>query len=79
MMKSMGEIMVVASMYPATRIVVKPIKCEHTSFLIIYYYLKYGEYVSYKCSVILEHYYVYTKSILISTIIASILVCFIQM
>ena len=26
--------MVVASMYPASRIVVKPIRCEHTSILV---------------------------------------------
>ena len=29
-----GGDMVVASMYPASRIVVKPINCEHTSILV---------------------------------------------
>ena len=29
-----GGGMVVASMYPASRIVVKPISCEHTSILV---------------------------------------------
>ena len=29
-----GGAMIVASMYPASRIVVKPISCEHTSILV---------------------------------------------
>ena len=79
MMDSMGKIMVVASMYPATRINVKPIKCEHTSILYNMLLFKTLRYVFYKCIVILEHYYMYTKRILNSTFFANILVCFKQM
>ena len=67
--------MVVASMYPASRIVVKPISCEHISLLVDN--MLFIERC--KCSVILEHRYVYTKHILNSTIIANIKVCSIQM
>ena len=33
MMSSMGKVIVVASMYPASRIVITPISCEYTSIL----------------------------------------------
>ena len=33
MISSMGEVLVVASMYPASRIVIKQISCEYTSIL----------------------------------------------
>ena len=56
--------MVVASMYPASRIVVKPIICEDTSILVDYMLLLGTlRYDFCKCSVILEHRYVYTKHI----------------
>ena len=58
MINSMGKVMVIASIYPASRIVVKPIKYEYTSILDNILLLKTFRYVSYKCSVILEHYYV---------------------
>ena len=64
--------MVVASMYPASRIVVKPINCEHTSILVdnmlLFRTLRYD---FCKCSVILEHRYVFAKRILNSNIIAN--------
>ena len=66
-------------MYPASRIVVKPINCEYTSNLDNMLLLRTLRYDFCKCSVILEHRYVYTKRILNSTIIANIEVCFIQM
>ena len=72
--------MVVASMYPASRIVVKPINCEYTCILMDnMLLLRTLRYDFCKCSVILEHRYVYTKRILNGTIIANIKVCFIQM
>ena len=72
--------MAVASMYPACRIVVKPINCEYTSILVDnMLLLRTLRYDFCKCSVILEHRYVYTKRILNSTIIANIKVCSIQM
>ena len=46
--------MVVAYMYQARRIVVKLIKCVYTSILIIIVF-KILNYVSYRCSVELEH------------------------
>ena len=70
--------MVVASMYPASGIVVKPINCEYTSILNNMLLLRTLRYDFCKCSVILEHGYVYTKHILNSTIIANIEVWFIQ-
>ena len=71
--------MVVASMYPASRIVVKPINCEYTSILVDnMLLLRTLRYDFCKCSVILEHRYVYTKLILNSTIIANIKVSSIQ-
>ena len=69
MIHSMGKVMVIASIYPASRKVVKPIKYEYTSILDNILLLKTFRYVSYKCSVILEHNYVYTKCILNNTII----------
>ena len=76
----LGGGMVVASMYPASRIVVKPINCEYTSiFVDNMLLLRTLRHDFCKCSVILEHRYVYTKLILGSTIIANIKVCFIQM
>ena len=71
--------MVVASMYPASRIVVKPINCEYTSILDNMLVLRTLRYDFCKCSVIMEHRYVYTKRIFKSTIIANIEVYFIQM
>ena len=72
--------MVVASMYPASRIVVKPINCEYKGILVdIMLLLRTFRYDFCKCSVILEHRYVYTKRILSSTIIVNIKVCSIQM
>ena len=68
MIHSKGKVMVIASMYPARRIVVKAIKCEYTSILDNILLLKTLGYVSYKCSVKLEHYYVYTKCILLQTL-----------
>ena len=71
--------MVVASLYPASRKVVKPINCEYTSILVDnMLLLRILRYDFCKYSVILEHRYVYTKRILNSTIIANIKVCFIQ-
>ena len=68
-----GGGMVVASMYPASRIVVKPINCEYTSPLVNnMLLLRTLRYDFCKCSGILEHGYVYTKHILNSTIIANI-------
>ena len=72
-----GGAMVVASMYSATRIVVKQISCEYTSIMDNILLLRTFRYDFCKCSVILEHRYVYTKRILNSTIIAKIEVCFI--
>ena len=71
--------MVVACMYPASRIVVKLINCEYTSILDNILLLKTLRYYFCVCSVILEHRYVYTKRISNSTIIASIEVCFLRM
>ena len=74
-----GRGMVVASMYPAIRIVVKPINCEYTSILVDnMLLLRTLRYNFCKCSMILEHRYVYTKRIFNSTIIANIKVCSIQ-
>ena len=70
--------MVVASMYPASRIVLKPINCKYTSILDNMLLLRTLRYDFCKCSVILEHRYVYTKRILNSTIIANTEVCLIQ-
>ena len=68
------------AMYPASRIVVEPINCDYTSILADdMLLLKTLRYNCCKCSVILEHRYVYTKRILNSTIIANIKVCSIQM
>ena len=67
-----GGGMVVASMYPASRKVVKPINCKYTSMLDDMLLLRTLRYDFCKCIVILEHRYVYTKRILISTIIANI-------
>ena len=79
MISSWGR-MVVASMYPASRIVVKPINCEHTSILVDnMLLLRTLRHDFCKCIVILEHRYVYTKRILNSTIIANIKVYSIQM
>ena len=70
----------VASVYPASRIVVIPIDCEHTSILVDnMLLLRTLRYDFCKCSVIFEHRYVYIKRILRSSIIANIEVCFIQM
>ena len=69
--------MVVASMDPASKIVIEPINCEYTSILDNMQLLRTLRYKFCKCSVILEHRYVYTKRILNSTIIANIGVCFI--
>ena len=74
-----GGGMIVVSMYPTSRIVVKPINCEYTSILDNMLLLRTLRYDFCKCSVILEHRYVYTKHILNSTFIATIEVCFIQM
>ena len=63
-----GGVMVVASVYPASRIVVKPINCEYTSMLDNMLFLRTLRYDFCKCSVILEHRYVYTKRILNRTI-----------
>ena len=71
--------MVVASMYPASRIVVKPINCEYTNILDNIILLRTLRYDFCKCSVILEHSYVYTKRYLNTTIIENIEVYFIQM
>ena len=54
--------MVVASMYPASRIVVKPINCEYTCVLVDnMLLLRTLRYDFCKRSVILEHRYVYTN------------------
>ena len=75
-----GGGMVVASMYPASSIVVKPINCEYKSILVdTMLLLRTLRYDFCKCSVILEHRYVNAKRILNSTIIANIKVCSIQM
>ena len=74
----MGD-MVVASMYPASKIVAKPINCETTGILDKMLLLGTLRYDFCKCSVILEHRYVYTKRILNSTIIVNFEVCFVQM
>ena len=71
--------MVVASIYPASRIDVKPINCEHTSILVDNMLFRTLRYDFCKCSVIFEHRYVYTKHILNSTIVANIKVRSIQM
>ena len=71
--------MIVVSMYPASRIVVIPINCEYTSILDNMLFLRTLRYDFCKCSVILEHRYVYTKRILNRTIIANIEVYYIQM
>ena len=54
-------VMVVASMYPASRIVAKPINCEYTSILDNMLWLRTLRYDFCKCSVMLGHRYVYTK------------------
>ena len=71
--------MVVASMYSASRIVAIPIHCEYTSILDNMLLLRTLRYDFCKCSVILEHRYVYTKRTLNSSIVANIEVCYIQM
>ena len=71
--------MVVASMYPASRIDVMPINCEYTSILDNMILLRTLSYDFCKYSVTLEHSYVYTMCILNSTVIANIEVCYIQM
>ena len=63
MIKYNVNFMVVATMYPASRIVVKPIKCEFTSILDNIVLLKILRYNCYRCSVILEHHYLYAKGI----------------
>ena len=65
------EVMVVASMYPASRIVVKPINCEYNNILDMLL-LRILKYDFCKCCVMLEHRYVYIQSILNRTIIANI-------
>ena len=68
--------MVVASMYPASRIVVKQINCEYKCILVdTMLLLRTLRYDFCKCSVLLEHRYLYTKRILNSTNIANIKVC----
>ena len=68
-----GGGLVVAYLYPASRIIVKAISCEHTRNLVDnMLLLRILRYDFCKCSVILEHRYVYTKHILNSTIIANI-------
>ena len=76
MINSMGWGMVVACMYPASRIVFKPIDREYTSIFDFMLLLRTLRYVSCKCIVILDHRYVYTKRILNSTLIANVEVCF---
>ena len=51
---SIGKVKVVASIYPASRIVIKSIRCEYTSILDNILLLRALRYDSYKCSVILE-------------------------
>ena len=63
-------------MYPASRIVFKPINREYTSIFDYMLLLRKLRYVSCKCIVTLDHRYVYTKRILNSTIIANVEVCF---
>ena len=63
----MGGGMVVASMYPASRIVIKPINCGYTSILDTMLLLRKLRYDFCKCSLILEHRYVYTQRIFNST------------
>ena len=58
-----GGGMVVASMYPASIISVIPINCKYTSILENMLLLRTLRYDFCKCSVILEHRYVYTKRI----------------
>ena len=72
-------VMIVASMYPASKIAVEPINCEYTSIWDNILLLRTLRYDFCKWSVLFEHRYVYTKRILNSTIIANIEVCFIQM
>ena len=55
--------MVVASMYPTSRIVVISINWEYASILDNMLLLRTLRYEFCKCSVILEHRYVYTKRI----------------
>ena len=38
MINTMGKVMVVASMYPVSRMVITPISCEYTSILDKFYY-----------------------------------------
>ena len=59
-----GGVMVVASMYSASRIVVKLINCEYISILNSVLLLRTLRYDICKCDVILEHRYVHTKRIL---------------
>ena len=58
-------VIAIASMYPASRIVVKPIYSEYTSMLDNMPLLRKLKYDFCKCYVILEQRYVYTKGILI--------------
>ena len=72
-------VIVVASMYPVSRIVAKPINCKYTSFfdnMLLFRTLRYA-FCKYK--LLLEHRYMYSKRILNSTIISNVEVCFIQM
>ena len=62
MINSMGKVMVVAYLYPASRIVIKPISCEYTSILDNKLLLRALRYDSYKCSLISEHHYVYIEA-----------------
>ena len=71
MINSMG-VMVVSPMFPAIRIVVKRINCEYTSILDNMLLLRTLRYDYCKCSVILEHRYVYTKRILIEILLQSL-------
>ena len=53
---------VVASMYPASRIVVNPINCDCISILDNIILLRTLWYNFCKCGVILEHRYIHTKT-----------------
>ena len=79
MIKSMG-VMVVASIFPASRKVVKPIKCEYTRILdnmLLLRKFRYG----YKCDIgaSLCVYKTCIQTVLNSNIIANIEICFIRM
>ena len=74
-----GGGMVVASMYPASRIDVKPINCEHTSILVDnMLLLEPWDMISSRVVWYSEHRYVYTKHVLNSTIIVNIKVYSLQ-